>query len=200
MGEMLQCGLVLLAAGASRRMGRVKQVLPVRGVPLVRHAALAALAAPVAPVVVVLGAHAGEVRAALAGLALHPVVNPDWAEGLGSSVRAGLAAILARAPELAAVILALADQPGVTAAHLRVLVARHREHPGGIVATEVAGVAGPPVVFAARWFARLGEVRGDAGARELLRAEAAAVARVPLVGAADLDTPEDYARYMAAES
>lgn len=178
-------------------MGRAKQLLPVGGVPLVRHAALAALAAPVAPVVVVLGAHAEEVRPALDGLALHPVVNPGWAEGMGSSVRAGLAAVLALAPALEAVIIALADQPGVTAEHLASLVARHRQHPGGIVATEAAGMAGPPVLFAARWFPRLREARGDAGARELLRAEAGAVVRVPLASTADLDTPEDYTRYVA---
>lgn len=199
MSEALQCGLVLLAAGASRRMGRAKQLLPVRGVPLVRHAALAALAAPVAPVVVVLGAHADEVRPALAGLALHLVVNPDWAEGLGSSVRTGLAAVLALAPQVDAVMVALADQPGVTPAHLAALLARHRRWPGGIVATEGAGMAGPPVVFGAKWFARLGAVAGDTGARELLRSEAAAVARVALAGAADLDTPDDYTRFVGEE-
>lgn len=196
MAETCQCGLILLAAGASRRMGQPKQLLPIAGQPLVRHVAAQVIRGPVSPVVVVLGAAADQVAPTLSGLPVRVAVNPDWEEGLGSSIRAGLAATLAERPTLDAVIVALADQPGLPAGHLAALVERFRAGGGSIVASQVGTARVPPVLFARDWFPRLQELTGDAGARDLLREHAAATLVVPLPSNDDLDTPEDYARHV----
>ncbi|HYC70764.1 MAG TPA: nucleotidyltransferase family protein [Opitutaceae bacterium] len=192
-----RCAFVLLAAGAATRMRQAKQLLPVDGTPLVRRAAEAALAVPLAPVVAVLGARAEEIQPALGGLPVHVTVNERWPEGLGSSVAAGVRAALAISPDLDAIVLGLADQPGVTGAHLARLVAARRATGRSLVASLGGGPPQPPALFAAPWFPRLLELRGDAGARSLLQENAAALAGVPLADARDLDTPEDYARFLA---
>ncbi len=197
MAENDSCGLVLLAAGASTRMGRPKQLLPVAGRPLVRLATEVALAAPVSPVVVVLGARAGEIAPALDGLRVHAVTNESWADGMGSSIRTGVRAALELDPQLAALIIALADQPGVSAGHLGRLIATRRERGRDIVASASGGIAQPPALFAAAWFPRLLALPGDAGARTLLTEQRDSLALVPLAVAADLDTPDDYARFIA---
>ena len=112
MAENFSCGLILLAAGASTRMGRPKQLLPVRGRPLLRHVVEACLAAPVSPVIVVLGANSAEIAPCLGGLAVHVVVNAGWAEGMGSSLRAGLEALAALAPAAKNLVIALAERLG----------------------------------------------------------------------------------------
>jgi molybdenum cofactor cytidylyltransferase len=197
MTEPLHCGLILLAAGASRRMGQPKQLLPVHGQPLLRHMVVSLRDAPVAPFVVVLGAHALEIAPALTDLPVEIVVNAGWAEGMGSSLRTGVAALERLAPQLDGLIVALADQPGLTAAHLNALVDSHRQTGHGIVASNVSGRAMPPVFFSAAWFPRLRTLTGDEGARTLLQAHATDIALVPFVNGTDLDTPQDYARFVA---
>lgn len=192
-----RCGLVLLAAGGSRRMGQPKQLLPVRDRPLVRHVAEQARCAPVEPFVVVVGAEAERVGAALAGLDVHLAVNSAWAEGLGSSLRVGVESALGLSPDLQALLIVLADQPELPPSHLEQLIARYRR--GGC--TAVASLVGqdpvPPLLFGREWFPRLRGLSGDSGARALLREHAGEVATVALASNADLDTPEDYARYGA---
>lgn len=197
MTERDNCGLILLAAGASRRMGRPKQLLPVAGRPLLRLAAETALAAPVSPVVVVLGAHAAEITPCLDGLPVQIVVHARWERGMGSSLRAGLQALTAGTPGLAAVIVALADQPDCPADHLARLIATQRTTGRTIVASASGGVLGPPALFTAQWFPRLLRLDGETGARRLLQEQRESVAIVPREAAADLDTPEDYARFTA---
>lgn len=200
MAEPVQCGLVLLAAGGSRRMGRPKQLLAVGGQPLVRHMAGIALAAPVSPVVVVLGACAAEIAPTLDGLSVHVVTHPHWAEGMGSSLRAGVAAALRLAPQLRELFIVLADQPNLTVAHLReMLDVRHRTG-RSLIASVSDGIAMPPVLFAAAHFPRLLALRGDAGARALLHGEDAAFVPVPAGPLLDLDTPADYAALIQREA
>lgn len=182
---------LVLAAGASTRMGAPKQLLAWRGAPLVRHQTETALAARLGPVFVVVGAHAEACREALAGLPVEVVENGAWREGLASSIRAGLAAALAAEPELGSVLLLLGDQPLASAELLRALAAARR--PGEqAAATRDGAQLGPPALFARPLFPALAALRGDAGARALLRDPHARVAVVPWPGAArDLDTPAD---------
>jgi len=197
MGEEFKCGLILLAAGASRRMGRPKQLLPVDDRPLLRLVTERALRAPVSPVVVVLGAHADEIGPVLAGLAVHPVSNPAWPEGLGSSVRTGVEAALKLTPDLEGLIILPADQPALPALHLENLIARFRLGGCSLVASLTGDRRVPPVLFGAGWFAWLRQLTGDAGARDLLREDRPEFASVPLASNADLDTPEDYDRFIS---
>jgi molybdenum cofactor cytidylyltransferase len=194
--EQSPCGLILLAAGASQRMGRPKQLLPIEGQPLLRHVVDTALAAPVSPVVVVLGAHSAEIAPCLAGLDLRVVINHRWAEGIGGSLRTGMDALVAAAPAVKAVIVALADQPDFSSAHLGRLIEIHGESGKSIVTSEAGQVWRPPVLFAAEWFPRLRELEGDAGARILLQEQRAYVAVARLPASVDLDTPADYERFL----
>jgi molybdenum cofactor cytidylyltransferase len=193
-----QCGLILLAAGGSRRMGRSKQLLPIEGQPMVRYVAELAHAAPVDPVVVVLGADAAQIEPVLAGLRVHVAVNPAWTTGLGSSLRVGLEAVRQRAPGLDGLIVALADQPSLPRRHFADLIARYRAGGCTAVASMTAGERVPPVLFGIPWFDRLGRIQGDTGARALLREHPGEIATVPLAANTDLDTPEDYTRYTGA--
>ncbi len=186
-------GCILLAAGASTRMGRPKQLLPIAGQPLVARAAEAALASPAWPVVVVLGAHAAEIHPALARLPVLIAENTAWAEGLGSSIRTGLTALEKFSRSLDAALIALADQPAFSADAVARLVAAHRTNNSGLTAARYAGRLGVPALFARKHFPLLHALRGDEGARAILTAHSTDVAAVDLPELAfDLDTPADY--------
>jgi molybdenum cofactor cytidylyltransferase len=184
---------VLLAAGGSERMGSPKQLLPFEGTSLVRRAALAALGSTCDGVVAVVGAHAEAVERELAGLALDVVRNPDWPEGIGASIRCGVEAALAREPALDALLLLLADQPGVSAALLDRLLAERRERGRELVACAYAETLGTPALFARPHLPALRALAGDRGAKAILLEHADRVGRVPFPeGAVDVDTPPDY--------
>lgn len=184
--------LILLAAGSSSRMGSPKQLLPYRGRPLLRHAVETALEAGLSPVIVVLGARAEEIQPALAGLdGVEVVVNPDWSQGMGTSIQTGLAALGSRA---SGAVLALADQPLVTPQTLRRLVDFHRENGHGIVAASYSGTVGVPVFFARSAFPALMALSPDQGCKGVILAHGSSAAHIDCPEAAvDVDTAEDYA-------
>jgi molybdenum cofactor cytidylyltransferase len=186
--------IVVLAAGGSTRMGEPKQLLDYGGEPLVRRAAREALASGCRPCVVVLGAAGDAARDALEGLDLHVAVNDDWAEGMGGSIRAGIAAVdELTAGEADAAIVALCDQPFVSSSLLARLVERYSA--GGVraVATGFAGTYGPPALFDHSLFDELRGLGGSAGARQVLRRHEPELAIVvaPEAGV-DVDRPADY--------
>ena len=190
-------GAVVLAAGASSRLGTPKQLLVHEGEALVRRAARAAITAGADPVLVVLGADASHVRVALDGLAgVHAVENERWSDGLASSLAAGVRALLVAAP-VDAVLVTLADQPLVGATELSALLARFGEA-DRIVAAEYAGTIGVPAVIGREHADALLALSGDRGAGAWLRSQGDRVARVPMPAAAmDVDTPDDAARLAA---
>jgi CTP:molybdopterin cytidylyltransferase MocA len=184
---MTAAGL-LLAAGGGSRYGMPK-ALVVRGGRLLVDQALATLrGGGCDPVAVVLGAARDEVRARadLAGAIV--VENPEWATGLGSSLRAGLAALRAT-PAVAALVL-LVDTPGITPAAVRRLL--RQAAPGGLAAASYAGRQGHPVLLGRRhWAGAARLATGDRGAREYLRTRP--VTLVPcddVADGADLDAPD----------
>jgi CTP:molybdopterin cytidylyltransferase MocA len=175
----VSAGLVL-AAGEGRRFGGPKQLARVGGRPLVEHA-LAAVRG-LDRVVVVLGARAEEIRAGADLSGAEIVVCADWADGMGASLRRGLAA-LAGADE---VVIVLADQPFITAD----VVARVRAAPGDAARAVYDGVPGHPVVVRGPVLARAGELRGDSGFRDLLGG-VTAVECADLADPTDIDTQAD---------
>ncbi len=189
-------GAVILAAGASTRMGAPKQLLELDGRPLVVRAAEAALASPAWPVVVVLGAHAESIRPALARLPVLIADNPAWAEGMAASIRAGIATLRQFSRGLDAAVIALCDQPAFSAASIATLVAAQRATGRSIVAARYGGRHGAPALFLREHFPALGALTGEEGARALLNDDPARVAAVDLPELAlDLDTPADVAAF-----
>ena len=183
---------VVLAAGASNRLGRPKQLVRIDGQPLVRRAARAALDAGCRPVLVVLGAAGKEVGAAVAGLPVRRVTNPRWTDGVGASIACGVRAAAAGRP--AGCIVLPCDQPRVTAGVLTALIERFAAGGADAVACGYAGTAGPPVLFAPALFDRLSALTGDRGAKRVLDG-AAAVAVVDFPGGElDVDTDADLLR------
>jgi len=205
-GGPIRFGAVILAAGASTRMGTPKQLLLVDGQPLLLRAVEAALASPAWPVVVVLGAQAEAIRPLLAR---HPVLiaeNPAWAEGMAASIRAGVTTLRQFSRALDAAVIALCDQPRFSSEVIAHLVAAQRATGRSIVAAHYAGRNGAPALFLREHFPTLGSLTGEEGARALLNGDPARVATVDLPQLAlDLDTPADYAAFQtrrldAAES
>jgi len=163
---MNRLGCAILAAGASRRLGCPKQLLPFKGNELVRHLALEALFSQAAEVAVVVGAHGERVAAAVGGLPVSCIVNLDWREGIASSIRC--AAHWANRQHLSALILVLSEQPYLESAHLDRLAAEHAAG-ANIVASRYRGVIGVPALFAATAFNMLFTLNGDRCAATLLR-------------------------------
>lgn len=180
---------IVLAGGASTRFGSPKQLVRIGGRPLLHTVVTRTAEVTGNALIVVLGAGAAELAPLLKHSPGSVVVNRHWREGLASSIRAGVARL---PPSCAAVLLVLADQAAVTSDDLKRLAGTWRRRPRCIVAALYAGTSGAPAIFPRNTFTELAALRGDSGARALLRRSADRVVRVPMPAAElDLDTPED---------
>jgi molybdenum cofactor cytidylyltransferase len=182
----------VLAAGRSTRMGGPNKLLAeIARRPLVRIVVEEALASRANPVIVVVGHERAEVEKALAGLPVQLVHNPDFAHGLGTSLRAGIAAVPA---DVDGAIVCLGDMPQVDAGLIDRLIAAFDPDRGAlIVMPSVEGRRGNPVLWSRRFFPELMAIEGDVGARHFIGRYSEAVVEVPLEGKAalvDVDTPE----------
>jgi molybdenum cofactor cytidylyltransferase len=186
-------GIVILAAGASTRMGCPKQLLDYRGIPLLRHAAEAALASCCERVIVVLGCRAAQLREVLTGLPVTIIENPAWEGGMGTSIRAGVTVV--QNEGLEGVILGLADQPLIDAGIFDTLIHTHHESGQPIVTSEYAGTVGVPVFFAREYFPDLLSLEPSQGCKGVILKNTARAVRLTCPDAEmDVDTPEDYNR------
>jgi len=184
--------VMILAAGPSTRLGQPKQLLSFRGRSLLRHAAETALASVCRPVVVVLGAFAERLNGELSGLPVTVAMNLQWAEGMSSSIRAGLKALAAESAGPNAVVIMLCDQPLVSAQFLNRLVAVHQSSGKGIVAAEYGGEGGVPALFSRAYYPELAALRGSRGAKPVIVRYANQAERIPWPEAAiDVDRRED---------
>lgn len=189
-------GVVILAAGASRRMGRPKQLLVLDGETLVRRTARIALSLACGPAVVVTGAHTGTVGAALENCDVEQVFCDEWREGMGASLRTGVAELVGRYPDLQAVLILLIDQPGVDAAHLQDLLQLFEQSGMPVAASAYEETLGPPAVFSRELFPELIGLRGDSGAKKLIQSKQLQCASLLFpAGGIDLDTPEDWEKH-----
>jgi len=195
----LAIAAIVLGAGRSSRMGGPNKLLAeINGKPLIRMVVEQALASRARPVLVVTGHQRERVEAALSGLPVQFVHNPHFADGLGTSLKAGIAALK---PNIDGTIVCLGDMPQVDAALIDRLIGAIDPDKGALIAVPVIeGKRGNPVVWSRRFFADLMTVEGDIGARYLIGRYAEAVAEVPVDGTAaltDVDTPEAFAAVKA---
>lgn len=196
--KTLDVGLILLAAGASTRLGPAgsKQLLNYQGKTLLRHAGEMAFASACRPLVAVTGSDADRIAQQLNGLSFKTIYNPAWPDGIGTSIRAGIHAL----KELAivdAVIVMLCDQPLLTAHHLNLLIETASQNNSKIVASEYSGTAGVPALFSRLLFDELMNLPDDEGARKLIQRHKNDTILVPLKGGEiDIDTIEAYEKLM----
>lgn len=186
---------IVLAAGASTRYGRPKQLLPVGPRTMLQHVVDIVLASPVDQTVVVLGHRASEIGAILKGTPADIVTNAEWEAGLSTSVQAGLRAIR---PDVQAALFVLADQPTITPEIITALIVRYQETGAPIVVPTYQGKRGNPALFDRSFFAELMKVRDDQGGRQLIdrhrdRTEGVEVGSEAVL--IDVDTEEDYNRF-----
>jgi CTP:molybdopterin cytidylyltransferase MocA len=187
-------GAVILAAGASTRLGYPKQLIEHEGEALVRRAAMSAIDAGADPVIVVVGASAETVSEALVGLERVDVLyNARWETGLASSLAAGLNAVRSY-PNCDGALVMVADQPLIDVATLRQLIDAF-DSDDRIVASAYDDIVGVPIVLGAEFFKDLMNLKGDEGAGRWLRARLKDVTQIPVATASmDIDTPADAER------
>ena len=180
--------VLILAAGPSTRLGQPKQLVRLEGRPLLHTMVSRAVALSGHAVTVVLGANAQDLTQLLRHSPASVIVNRQWREGLGSSIRAGVSAL---PPACEAVLLLLADQLAVSSDDLRRLASAWKGQDTVIAASSYAGTVGVPAIFPRWCFPDLMGLRGDYGAKSVLHRHADRLVRVPMPNAAiDLDTPE----------
>jgi molybdenum cofactor cytidylyltransferase len=189
-------GAIILAAGASTRMGSVKQILPWKNTSLLRHAIDQVRLSGFEELAVVLGANREIIENYLALDGVDTVVNDQWEGGMASSLVAGLRHLLAKSTSLQGVLITLSDQPLLKEDDYKKLRISHIENTDKIISSFYANRMGVPALFGRRFFNDLMELKGDQGARMLLRSHGSEVVRVNVGGRGiDLDTREKYEHY-----
>ncbi|MBL0742392.1 nucleotidyltransferase family protein [Chryseolinea lacunae] len=192
----LKIGVVVLAAGASTRMGRSKQLLTIEAMPLLARTAKIALASEADEVTVVLGANTPAHREVLTALPVSIVENKYWEAGMGSSIKAGLQQILHTWPYIDAVLFMVCDQPEVTTHHLNDLINHYRDSNSAVVASFYSGSAGVPALFGKVLFDDLLKIEDREGAKKIIQQNANQLATIDFPeGAVDLDTPADVQKF-----
>jgi CTP:molybdopterin cytidylyltransferase MocA len=186
---------IVLAAGASRRLGQPKQLLMHGGEMMIERAIRLVNEAGAAPVITVLGAFHELIREAVQLSNFTPVINNAWNQGISTSIQAGLAALLDSDPQTPGALVLACDQPRLSAEHLRAMLEVFcAQAEPGIVASTYDGVFGVPAVFPREVFAELRALRGDKGARALLVQPPCPLVALPFPGGEiDIDLPADMA-------
>ena len=189
----LTCGIVLLAAGASSRLGKPKQLLPYEGTTLLQHAVQLAVDAALKPIVIVVGANANILNIEIEESQANIVMNETWQEGMASSIRTGLQKMLELEPTVNSVIMMVCDQPYVTVQLLQNLIVQHNETGKLIIASNYKNNLGTPALFDTTIFSELMQLKGDTGAKKILNNHPEWVAAIDFpMGEIDIDTEEDY--------
>ncbi|MFT4733308.1 MAG: molybdenum cofactor cytidylyltransferase [Arcticibacterium sp.] len=190
-------GIIILAAGESRRMGLPKQLLDINGESMLKKAVDEALATGFEPVTVVIGARKEKIMHALAKLPINIVENPMWQSGMASSILRGLAGSYLIEKNLDAVLIMTCDMPEVSADYLKELVKASKNSDKSIVASQYQKILGVPALFKKEVFHDLLDLKGDAGARQIYEDHKDDILAIPFPGLGlDLDTKEDYLKYI----
>lgn len=187
-------GIVILAAGQSRRMTNAKQLLEYNGDVLINSVIKNASSLDQNPIIVVLGANANAIEAAITKYAQVTIVlNDEWAEGMASSIRKGLNSMLTMFPNVDGVLILVCDQPFLTNIYLKNLIALQKQTNLPIAASSYSGKIGTPAIFHSSVFAELLTLTGDTGARAILNSKKYQTATLDFAeGTIDIDTDADY--------
>ncbi|MEQ9405690.1 MAG: nucleotidyltransferase family protein [Cyclobacteriaceae bacterium] len=185
-------GLILLAAGSSRRLGQPKQLLEFRKKPLLQHSIDCANRVPFDSCLLILGSNSQIITKRIVPGNFQVLLNEAWEEGVASSIHFGLSELIAKSPGIENVLFLLSDQPYLSTSHLNRLLT---EHEMGITASAYAGEIGVPVIFNRTYFDELLFLDGDQGAKKIVMKHRNKVKIVPFKGGEmDIDTMEDYDR------
>ena len=184
---------MILAAGASSRLGSPKQLLFYKEQTLLQYSLQQATGSQANAVVVVLGANAKKIAGEISAYSVLIKVNKGWEEGMASSIRTGLSSLLEQIPDLAAVIFMVCDQPYVTSALVDDLIEAGNKTNYQVVASRYENSVGIPALFKADMFEELLALKGEAGAKKIIQKNADQISYLDFEkGGIDIDTPEDY--------
>ena len=187
------CGIIILAAGASTRLGKPKQLLQYRGKTLLAHAINEAVNSNADAVVVVLGKDANLFKKELDEKKVRVAINSSWEEGMASSLRLGMDTLLKDKPYIDAVIFMVCDQPHISSSVLNELIITQQKTTKQIVTSNYGDSMGPPALLHKKYFEELMKLSGDAGARKIIQKNMNDVATILFPeGNIDIDTEEDY--------
>jgi len=189
----MKIALLILAAGESKRMNSIKQLLPWKNTSLLGHTIAQALEAKASQVYVVLGAHANKIAPTIAHYNIQTIENTNWKNGLGNSIAAGVKHIKETTEPYDAILITLADQPLIDAAYYNQLLAAYTEKKAKIIASETNNRPSVPALFDAAYFENLIQLDQDQGAKEILLAAQNDLYVMPAdTNLIDVDTQSDY--------
>ncbi len=195
----MDIGIIILAAGASSRMGQSKQLLPIQGTTLLERIVTTAQALKPSHTVVVLGANEKQHAAILKNTNVQSIVNPAWQNGMGSSLKTGLQHLLSISRTTDAIIILVCDQPAVTTAYLESIVGQYKTSGKAIIASFYSGSPGVPALFDQTIFPELLNMDDAHGAKKIIQKHEALTELIPFPeGSIDLDTPEDYHNFVGS--
>jgi molybdenum cofactor cytidylyltransferase len=192
-----QCGIIILAAGESKRLGNPKQLLSFDGNTLLARVAKTACESMMCPVIAVLGAHAEKISPTLNIPSLNVVYNDNWQEGMASSLRTGLTSMMELYPQVDGIIILVCDQPYLSHDLIKALIEAQRDAGLPAAAAAYNGKLGTPALFHKSLFSALLLLSGDTGARKMLERMRENVVEVDFeMGDVDIDTQADYERLL----
>ncbi|MDB6076186.1 MAG: hypothetical protein JWO89_3826 [Verrucomicrobiaceae bacterium] len=193
----MRIGAVILAAGGSFRLGHAKQLLRLDGEGLLRRSVRVGLQSKASNIVVVLGAEANVCAAEIADLPVRITIHSTWRNGIASSIVAGLQTLRLLDPGLEGVVFMVCDQPHLTTEVIDSLIHAHQVLGKGVIACRYGEITGVPALFGKAYFEAISGLTGDQGARSLFHLCEDDLACISFPeGCADIDTREDYERYL----
>ncbi len=191
-------GIILLAAGASRRMGTPKQLLKIDNQTLIERAINITQGVVNQQTVVVLGANAEKIKPyILPQTNVAVIINENWQQGMGTTLKAGLEFLVAHTPQISGVIVLVCDQPYLTTQKLQQLIEQHQETKAAIIATAYKDIKGVPALFDSTIFPQLIALNKDEGARKIIKNYEGEIITIDFPkGSIDLDTPAAYQQFL----
>lgn len=192
LGKNTNIEILIMAAGASRRLGQPKQLVKYHGETLIRRICKEALKAKIGDITVVTGHDHEKVESEINDLEANIFFNEEWEEGLGASIRNGITNILDRKPETNAILLTMVDQPYVDGVQLQKLVGAYDPSRPMIIASAYSSTFGVPVLFDSTYFAEMQQLKGDEGGKKIFANYLKNIVEIPFIdGAVDIDEKKD---------